>query len=614
MKFDQELVNEVLKRANIVDIISSYLTVTKKGKEYLALCPFHDDSSPSLHISPDKQIFKCFVDGTGGSAITFVQKYEHISFAEALVKVAKMVGYDDPRFHEEVHVKPVDQRKETLLKCTRDLTTYYQYALSTSEGKEGLDYFESRNLDANLRAKFRLGYAFKNGQATCKYLLDRGHSLKTLEDIGIASINSGITSDRNQGRVIFPIMDEDGEPIGYSARRIAQSDEAKYINSPETYLFHKSSVLYNYHIAKEKARIAGYVYLLEGFMDVFALAKIGIESAVAVMGTALTPEHIGMLRKLNVEVRVCLDGDLPGQTATLKVARALDEAGIKFRIVDAKGNTKDPDEILNQDGEAALRYYLNDLVYRADFALNYYLKSNPLKTLDEKKVLIKQFIPILQDVQSQLELDSYLRKLSEITGFEVESIRDLLKKARRLPKEANVTEVMTDFHPERKVLKKLFLAEREMLFQMINNKEAVLFYETKINVFYDEIYRQIASFIVECYKNNSYVDLLNVMTLIETSEPKNAEELTNELVNLAMEKNHPSECTLELLNGLLDSMNEEKTNISEKDMLEDALRGKDELTQARILADYNRRKMLREEKKEKAIKNTRSQVEKEDDD
>ena len=311
MKFDQELVNEVLKRANIVDVISSYLTVTKKGKEYLALCPFHDDSSPSLHISPDTQICKCFVDGTGGSAITFVQKYEHISFAEALVKVAKMVGYDDPRFHEEVRVKPVDQRKETLLKCTRDLTTYYQYALSTSEGKEGLEYFESRNLDANLRAKFRLGYAFKNGQATCKYLLDRGHSLKTLEDIGIASINSGITSDRNQGRVIFPIMDEDGEPIGYSARRITQSDEAKYINSPETYLFHKSSVLYNYHIAKEKARIAGYVYLLEGFMDVFALAKIGIESAVAVMGTALTPEHISMLRKLNVEVRVCLDGELP---------------------------------------------------------------------------------------------------------------------------------------------------------------------------------------------------------------------------------------------------------------------------------------------------------------
>ena len=595
MAFDKDLNDSVLKHADIVKIVSSYLAVVKKGKDYLAICPFHDDTNPSMHISPEKQMFKCFVCGTGGSAVTFVQKYEHLKYMDALRKVAELSGYSDPRLEQKQYVKKVDSKIEPLLKCSRDLTLYYQYALGTEEGQEGLQYFESRHLDSSLRAKYQLGYAFKDGDATVKFLQSKGHSLKTIEDIGISTIHSGNISDRNQGRVIFPICDQEGNVVGYSARRLKDgTNEAKYVNSPETKIFHKSNILYNYHIAKERARIDGYVYVLEGFMDVFALARIGIDSAVAIMGTALTKEHIQMLRKLNVEVRVCLDGDLPGQTATIKIARELTNEGIPFRIVDNVGSTMDPDEILNSSGPDQLRYYLNNLISREDFALNYYKRSNPLKTIEEKKAFVKEFIPILVGVKTQLELDSYLRKIADITGFEAESIRDLVKRAKKSQSENRVNEVMYDFHPERKALKKLENAERELLYQMLLNVSAIKYYEQFIGNFYDVVYRQIAAFVIEIYKADGQIDPLSVISLIESSEIDNADELIREITNTMSEKTHPDVCSEELLDSLKKSIQDEKQSLFEKEVLAESMKGKSPLEQARILNEYNRRRAKKE--------------------
>ena len=259
MAFDDSLRKDILAHCNIVDVVSSFLTVTKKGKDYLAICPFHDDTNPSMHISPEKQMFKCFVCGTGGDAISFVSKYLHISYGEAMRKVAEICGYHDPRLEKAAPAKPVDEKKTTLLKCLKDLTLYYSYCLSTDEGKAGLEYFENRKLDDSIRSLYRLGYAPRDGKATIEFLQSRGHSLKTIQDTGVAIPVSGSYSDRSQGRVIFPICDTEGNVIAYSARKIRESDEAKYVNSPETYLFHKSDVLHNYHIAKDQAKIKGHI-------------------------------------------------------------------------------------------------------------------------------------------------------------------------------------------------------------------------------------------------------------------------------------------------------------------------------------------------------------------
>ena len=595
MAFTGLIAEDILKHSDIVKVVSAYLPLIKQGKNYKAVCPFHDDTNPSLTVSPEKQFFKCFVCGTGGNAITFVQKYEHISFGEALKKVADISDYHPEGLEKISKPIKVDARKEELVKCLYDLNLYYQFALNTPDGKEGIDYLESRGINQAFRNKYKLGFAPKDGKATVEFLKKKGHSIKTIEDTGVARmISAGNYVDMNEGRVTFPICDIDGNVIGFSARRLQNDDSAKYMNTPETYLFHKTNNLYNIHIAKDAARLKGYIYVCEGFMDVYALSKIGIDAAVAIMGTALTSEHIQILRSLNVEIRLCLDGDLPGQSAMMKISKNLAKAGLNFRIVDNQGSSKDPDEILNEDGKEKLEEYLNKLIGQNDFALNYYLRSNPLKTNEEKKTLIKEFLPILLRMDSQIELDNYVRKLEKITGFDFQSIKDLLRRARMNSQSSadKNQELFQNFHPEREALQKLVTAERELLFQMSQNKRAVAFYEQNIGGFYDDIYRQIATFMVEYAETHDDMDINGVMILVESSDLENKDEILTDLTNLLIET-HPNKCSDDLLSNLLDTMNEEKSRITDEDILADSLKGKSELEQARIIAEFRRRKMAK---------------------
>ena len=588
MAIDPDLIEQVKKHADIVKVISSYQELNAKGKDYVGLCPFHDDKHPSMSVSPAKRIFRCFSCGVGGDAISYVKKRENISLFEAMKKVSELSGYSDPRLEEKQFVKPVDEEKAKRLKCLADLTLYYQYALSSEEGKVGLDYLNNqRKLDESMIKKYQLGYALKDGKNTIAYLQSKGHSLKTIEEVGIASVSGGTYYDKNSGRVIFPICDKDGNVIGYSARALEKSD-AKYINTMETVLFHKRNVMYNYHIAKQKAHIDGYVYVLEGFMDVFALAKIGIDSAVAIMGTKLTEEHIALLRQLNVEVRLCLDGDGPGQDATLEASKTLEKSGITFSIVNNQNNPRDPDEILNQDGPNALRSYLNNLINRNDFALNYFLNTNPLKNSQQKSALVQRFIPILARMNNVLEYDTYCRKLSQITGYDAESIKKLVKEYRR--GEVISSRKVNNYSPEKKILKKLQLAEREMLYQMTGNKNAIIFYENKVGGFIEDTYRQIANYIVEFAKTHEDINVSDIIFEIEMNETANSDELVNELTEIASDSLHPDVCDEKLLESLLDSINSEKEKINQEDIINKLLEGKNPKEQARILADYNARK------------------------
>ena len=590
MAFDPSLAEDILKQVDIVKVISAYQSVIKKGRDYVAICPFHDDTNPSMHISPEKQIYKCFVCGTGGDAINYVKRRENISYFEAMRKVAEICGISDPRLEEKQYVKPVDQKKVPLLAVLKDLTTYYSYALSTEEGKEGLDYLLSRQLDENMQAKYKLGYAFSDGANTINFLQSKGHTLKSIEEAGIATIVNGKYLDKNAGRVIFPLCDTEGNVIGYSARTLKKKDDAKYVNTQETYLFHKSSVLYNYHIAKTKAHLEGYVYVLEGFMDVFALSRIGIDSAVALMGTALTNEHIALLRKLGVQVRLCLDGDKPGQDATLKAAKLLASNGIDFMIVDNQNKSSDPDEIYIEQGPMALKAYLSNLISRVDFALNYYMNTNPLQSVTQKKLLIKEFIPILNNLNSALEFDSYLRKLSSVTGFDVEAIRKVVIEARSNPvieKEG----FMRTFQPENKLLRRLMLAEKEVLYQMLNHKEAVEFYENNLTGFYDDTYRVISYYIIEYAKNHDEMNVSGLIANLETSEDENKDTLIQAITDLQFEPNHPNTCNKALLDGLLDNITSEREKIFEEDRMKNSMKDKTPQEAARLLAEYNKRKL-----------------------
>lgn len=590
-EIDRELIDRIIKAADIVAVISSYIPVIKKGRNYEAICPFHDDTNPSLKISVDKQIFRCFVCGTSGNALGFIQKYEKITFIEALRKLANMVGIKDPRLEESQKYIYVDESKEPLFKALEDLTTYYSYALKTEEGSAALKYLEDRGLNETLRKEYQLGYAFVDGKNTIKYLTSKGHSLKTIEEIGIATHNNGVYSDRNYGRVIFPIHNIEGRVVGYSARRLDDSlDVAKYVNSPETSLFHKSDLLFNYHIAKKVARHNGYVYLLEGFMDVFALRKIGIESCLAIMGTALTKHHISLIRALGCEVRICLDGDNAGQDATMRIVKLFDEAQIPYRIVSNGGNTKDPDEILNSEGEDGLKKYLNTLLNRAEFALSYYKKNNTLRTLEERKQLVFDFIPILLHTKSRLELEDYFLSLASATSFPVEEIKNLYLKAKNKKDDDNTSSIYTSFKPERKELRRFFLAEKEVLYQMINHKDAVEFYIREIEFFFNEVYHHVANFIIDYYSKYSTIDLVAMLSELDMSDYPDKEKVSSELIELSMDKSHP-EYSIELMNECKNTILKEREKIFTKQQVQTAFENMSPIEQAEYLESLVKKKV-----------------------
>jgi len=594
LRYDSSLVDDILKQADIVNVISSYINVIRKGRNYVALCPFHDDKNPSMMISKEKQIFKCFVCGAGGNAISFVEKYEKIPFTEAIRKTAEIVGFHDVRLSKPLEHVQIDETITPLYECIEDLTTYYQFGLSTEEGSGAREYLAKRNIAPEQQERFRLGYAIKDGKGTISFLEQKGYSLKTIESIGVALAKANGTSDSNAGRLIFPIQDIDGKVIGYSARKLFDETEGpKYVNSPETKLFHKSSVLYNFHNAKLTAKHDGYIYVLEGFMDVFALDRIGIKSAIAIMGTALTKEQAMILRRLNVEIRLCLDGDSAGQMAMMRIMSVFDAAGIKYRLVSEPGNEKDPDEILQEDGEEKLRKYLNSLVDPFEFALNYYQHTNPLGSLEDRQKVVNHFLPMLIQINKGIDLDDRIYKLAKVTHFEPKAIAKFIEEARRqtstiTPQVANLPEM--EFKPFRNDLRRLQNAERQLLYNMFQDKNAVDFYEQNVQFFYIEVYRHIALHIIDYLSKHEQLDVSLLINEISLKESANKDEIINEITSLNVKNLYPK-ATEEGLNEVRDVIKEETQNLYEKEALKKSLIGKTPREQARIIDDYNRRKM-----------------------
>lgn len=594
MIYESSLVDDILKQADIVNVISSYINVIQKGRNYVALCPFHDDKNPSMMISKDKQIFKCFVCGAGGNAIGFVEKYEKIPFAMAIRKTAEIIGFQDVRLTKPVSYAQIDETLAPLQDCIEDLTTYYQFGLSTEEGAKAREYLEGRHIDQDQQERFRLGYAIRDGKGTVSYLQQKGYSLKTIEGIGIALAKAEGTADSNAGRLIFPIHDGDGKVIGYSARKLFDETEGpKYINSPETKLFHKSSVLYNLHNAKLTAKHDGYIYVLEGFMDVFALDKIGVKSAIAIMGTALTKEQANILRRLNVEIRLCLDGDAAGQMAMMRITGVLDAAGVKYRLVSEPGNELDPDEILQKNGEEGLRKYLNMLVDPFEFALNYYQHTNPLGSLEDRQKVVNHFMPMLVQIPKGIDLDNRIFRLSKVTRFDPQAIAKFVDEARNrasaeIPKVSELPEM--EFKPFRKDLRRLQNAERQLLYSMFKDKNAVDFYEKNVQYFYIEVYRHIALHIIDYLSKHESIDVSLLINEISMKEAPNKDEIINEITSLNAKNIYPEPTEKSLLE-MRDVIKEETQNLYEKEALKKSLLGKTPREQARIIDDYNRRKM-----------------------
>ena len=586
MAYDRSMIDELIKRSDIVNVISNYINVTKKGRSFVALCPFHDDKNPSLQISRDKQIFKCFVCGQGGNAIQFVQSYEKIQFMDAARKVADLVGFTDERLSSKSYAQTSNPELKPYYDCMIDALSFYKFSLTTEQGEAGLQYLESRHISEVVRHHFEIGYSLPDGKGIIQFLLGKGHSRSTMEHLGIITMNQD-PLDRLAGRIIFPIFDRYGRPVGFSGRKIDTTEGAKYINSPESKIFIKSNILYNYHTARDAAKQATYMYVLEGFMDVIALYRAGIEAAVAIMGTAFTKQHLAMLRIPDVELRICLDGDSAGQAAMMKMMAPLDTSRLTYRFVMNAGDTRDSDEILDQEGPEALKRYLNNLANRLEFALEYYSKTRPLKTLEQRQELVKMMVPLLAASNNNLELEEYIKKLSNATAFTRQVIEDMVNSYRSQKGVIDVERLYTQFRPEAKHLRRFQKAERQLLYFMLNDARAIDFYKTKIEYFYDEIYRAIANFIIERSSQEEIPSLNQLLSDINTLESDKKDVLVKEVTALALEKDYPK-CDESLLNEINDVITLEREVYYYKQRLTKALEGKDELEKARIITEYNK--------------------------
>ncbi|MDY4857453.1 MAG: DNA primase [Candidatus Onthovivens sp.] len=535
----------VLKNSDIVEVISSRIKVIKAGRNYKAVCPFHDDKNPSLMISKEKQIFKCFVCGASGNAISFIQKYDKISFFEAVREVAKISGYNDERLTNLNQPKvSVNNEYSDIYNCLNEIANFYEISLYQSEvGKKGLEYLKNRGLNDDVIHYFRIGYSLDDGENIINYLKAKNFSIKTIERTGIGRINNQTLTirDNNAGRIIFPLISKNDQVLGFSARRIVNDDTAKYINTESTLVFNKGNLLYNLNKAKNEAKQVNYVYLVEGFMDVIALYRINIKSAVALMGTALTKDQIKELRLLNVEVRICLDLDNAGQMNTLSVINKLEEAGIDFKVVNNKVdfNEKDSDEILTKYGEEKLKSFLFNLIDSGEWILNYYTKTLNLANTSDKKILVQKVMPYIAKLKSKFDVEAYINKLSFQTGFSKSLLMEYLTKFKEKNLNSDDELFIKEVTSPSKKISKIDLAQFKILKYMLEDKVAIDIVNSSNLYFPTEKYRELAGLLIDYVTSLSLeqntINADEIINYIQSNENlENKDKLSNSVSEIVL--------------------------------------------------------------------------------
>lgn len=422
----------VASQASIVKVISYYLgssAVIKKGNRYTCRCPFHDDHNPSLQIDEKKGTFHCYVDNHQGDSIAFVEQYAKLKPIDALKKVCEICNIPLPNElnKSETFVPTIESQYSKELKALSDLESYYELSLKSKKGEPGREYLKKRGIDDEVIAHFHIGFAPEDSKGTIDSLRNLGHEVNTLQKAGILS-NSVSLKDAYENRIMFPIDDRFGHVVAFSGRQIDKSQPGgKYINYRETPLFRKSSVLYHYHQAKDTASKEGFLYLVEGFMDTIAFVRAGINSVVATMGTALTDEHIRMIQKLNVEVRLALDSDEPGQSSMERLLPLLQKSHLQYRIQRTFKKAKDADECLTKYGKEEFLKQVNSLYDPFLFLLGRYIRKG--NSLEDSQSLLR----FLQGARSYYQaLDSLskeqdLKILSSNSKLSIDSLKDILE-------------------------------------------------------------------------------------------------------------------------------------------------------------------------------------------
>ena len=521
MNITNEMINEIRNKVDIVDVVSKYLPLTQRGKNYFGVCPFHDDHSPSMSVSKEKQIFTCFSCGATGNVFNFVADYEHISFYDAVRLLGNTVGYNLGT-SKVVKNKNAEAYEIYNLACR-----FYQNSLNTSLGKNAQEYLETRKIDKESIKKFKIGLSISKTSLT-DYLLSKGIELKKLVDLGISNENG---TDLFTNRIMFPLYDLEGNVVAFSGRIYNTKDSSKYINTKETAIFKKGNILYNYHNAKELLKKNDSVIVMEGFMDVIRANTIGINNCIATMGTALTKQNATLLKKMADNIILCFDGDKAGEEATISAINIFKEIDITPKIVRLEENL-DPDEYILKYGRDKFKYKIDNPESTIEFLMKQHKTNKNLTDIEDITKYINESIADMSSIEDEVLVELTLRKMASEFKIDYEILKEKYKKLKNKTKRKEIK-----VQPK-KMLKynQHELASRTLLYYMIKDEKIINLVEKKINFFPEPLIRTLVNEIIYYYHKYG---ILNIADFISYISPKEEEfKLFNEIINMPIKEEY----------------------------------------------------------------------------
>lgn len=504
-KIPYDVILDIKSKVNIVDVISEYLPVEQKGKNYFAICPFHDDHNPSMSISPEKQIYTCFVCGASGNVFNFVANYEKVSFVSAVKKVAQKAGINlDINVKDDY--KPQDTKYDKYYKMFDITNKYYQNNIKSVYGKKAIEYLHNRKIDDDIINEFEIGLSMNDNNVS-KLLEKKGYDVNELIDIGLCGKKDNFIYDIFRNRIMFPLYNLDGKPVGFSGRIYNGEKDSKYVNSKESIIFKKGNLLYNYHRALSHAREKHQIIVVEGFMDVIRLYTIGIKNVVATMGTAITKEHANLLMKLSKNIVLCFDGDKAGEKATISALDALEKIGITPKIIRLEDDL-DPDDYIIKKGSDAYLTHLNNPMSSVVFKINIDKSKTNFNDYNEISAYLKNVSKELEKIDDKVVYELTVNKLSKETGVSCDTINDMVKS---MPKnEIKIITKRTSLEKD-----KYQKAEEYLVHYMLRNVDAVLIYQNNVSYLNDPILSKIAMQILEFYEINRYINITDFTVFLE---------------------------------------------------------------------------------------------------
>lgn len=543
------IINEIRSRVDIVDIVSSYLPLTQKGKNFFGVCPFHDDTNPSMSVSREKQIYRCFSCGASGNVFNFVMDYEHISFKETLVLLSEKTGIEI----KGIQIDKKQDKNDKLYEIYDLAHKYYQNNMNSSYAKHAKEYLNGRHIDEEMIKKYKIGLSLDKNDHLTKLLIGKGYDLNTLNNIGISSDSR----DVYMNRIIFPLYDLKGRIVGFSGRRYDGIKDNKYVNTKGTDIFQKGETLYNYHLAREFVRSKNQVIVMEGFMAVIRSKEAGIENAVALMGTAMTKEQANLIHRLSSNVVLCFDGDEPGRKACLDNGEVLKELGCNVSVVELD-NGLDPDDYILKYGSDNFKNLVNNAISLSDYRIKRLKKNINLSSDLEKSKYIEKVLEETSKIEDEIHREFILKKLAKEFDISYNTLeKRLLSFLEENKKIVKKEEIIFPQNEKKETKKdKYYQATYALLYYMLVDKKCLNYYnEGKIN-FPNEDERFLASEISYYYQRYGIITPADFYTYLNDKEK--LLKVLNKVLDLDLDEEVEEKTILDCIHTLKEYQIKEK--------------------------------------------------------